>query len=212
MFWRKIGLTMLLGILFYGGCRHPQPPPPPPPPTPLNLIVLLPNEDGTTGSLVVTNAGGSQQLTEAYSGLKVERADIAPSAPMRVDPNEVRRLFQSTFTAIPTPEVRFTLYFPEAKTVLTPESESLLPRIFQAYQERRSTDVSIIGHTDTVGSSAANFQLGLARAEQVKEMLQRYGVKGDHISAESHGKADLLVPTPDNVAEPRNRRVEVIVR
>jgi outer membrane protein OmpA-like peptidoglycan-associated protein len=178
----------------------------------VNLIVLLPNEEGTTGSLVVTNAGGSQQLTEAYTGVKVERADAAPSAPMRVDPDEVHRLFHDTLATIPSPEVRFTLYFPEAKTVLTPESESLLPRIFQAYQERHSTDVSIIGHTDTIGSSAANFQLGLARAEQVKEILERYGVKGDHILVESHGKADLLVPTPDNVAEPRNRRVEVIVR
>jgi outer membrane protein OmpA-like peptidoglycan-associated protein len=28
----------------------------------------------------------------------------------------------------------------------------------------------------------------------------------------SHGEANLLVPTADNVSEPRNRRVEVTVR
>jgi hypothetical protein len=28
----------------------------------------------------------------------------------------------------------------------------------------------------------------------------------------SHGEGELLVPTPDNVFEPKNRRVEVTVR
>ena len=32
------------------------------------------------------------------------------------------------------------------------------------------------------------------------------------IEATTHGEADLLVKTPDNTPEPRNRRVEITVR
>ena len=34
----------------------------------------------------------------------------------------------------------------------------------------------------------------------------------DLIEVRSHGETELLVPTPDNTDEPRNRRVEVKVR
>jgi outer membrane protein OmpA-like peptidoglycan-associated protein len=129
-----------------------------------------------------------------------------------MDPSEIQRLFQSTLSFIPTPEVRFNLYFLLGGTDLTAESVAILPRIFQAYKERRSTDVSIIGHTDTTGDSKSNYRLGLARAEQIRKMIEALGVDGSHIFTESHGEYDLLVPTPANVEEPRNRRVEVIVR
>ncbi len=176
------------------------------------LIVLLPNEDETSGSIVVTNAGGSQQLTEANTALKVERADAAPSKPFPMDPAEVQRLFQSTLSISPTPGVRFNLYFPTGGTDLTAESGAILPRIFQAYKQRRSTDVAVIGHTDTTGDNESNFRLGLARAAQIRKMLEALGVNGSHIFTESHGERDLLVPTKDNVSERRNRCVEVIVR
>jgi len=43
-------------------------------------------------------------------------------------------------------------------------------------------------------------------------MLIEVGLDASLIETTSHGEADLLVPTADNVAEPRNRRVEITVR
>jgi outer membrane protein OmpA-like peptidoglycan-associated protein len=210
--WKLMRASMLAGALLAVGCRAPAPAPPPPPAL-QNLIVLLPNEDGNANSsIVVTNAGGSQQLTEANTALKVERADTAPSKPFKMDPSEIQSLFQSTLSFIPTAEARFNLYFLLGGTELTPESAAVLPRIVEACKDRHSTDVAIIGHTDTTGDSKANLRLGQARAEQVAKMIQALGVDGASIFAESHGANDLLVPTKENVAEPRNRRVEVIVR
>jgi len=34
----------------------------------------------------------------------------------------------------------------------------------------------------------------------------------DAVVVESHGKRNLLVPTPDETPEPRNRRVEITIR
>ena len=54
--------------------------------------------------------------------------------------------------------------------------------------------------------------LSLSRALAVKEMLVRQGVASNTIQTTSHGKENPLIATADNVFEPRNRRVEVVVR
>jgi outer membrane protein OmpA-like peptidoglycan-associated protein len=70
----------------------------------------------------------------------------------------------------------------------------------------------VIGHTDSVGTLAYNDRLSLARAERVREMLVAMGIPAARIQAAGRGKRELLVPTDDNVAEARNRRVEINVR
>ena len=70
----------------------------------------------------------------------------------------------------------------------------------------------VVGHTDAVGSSTFNDELARKRADAVKAMLIRRGVPADDIVAVGRGKRELLVPTPDGIAEPRNRRVEIVVR
>jgi outer membrane protein OmpA-like peptidoglycan-associated protein len=73
-------------------------------------------------------------------------------------------------------------------------------------------DVLVVGHTDAVGSDQFNDALGQQRAETVRIALMRLGVPADDIHAISRGKRALAVPTADGVAEPRNRRVVIIVR
>ncbi len=205
-----LAIALVPAVLLAGGCAHRRIAAPPPP---SNVIILLPNDDGSSsGSLTVSNTAGTQQLTQAYSAVKVSRVDAAPSTPAPMDPGEVQRLFGQTLALMPQPEARFTLYFDSGGTVLTAESAAELPQIIEAYRQRRSTDVTIIGHADTVGDSESNYRLGLQRAEQIRQEIQARGVDGAHIFTESHGEKDPLVPTRDGIDEPRNRRVEVIVR
>jgi outer membrane protein OmpA-like peptidoglycan-associated protein len=70
----------------------------------------------------------------------------------------------------------------------------------------------VIGHTDAVGSNPFNDALSQQRAETVRAELIRRGVAPESIQASGRGKRDLLIPTPDGIAEPRNRRVEIFVR
>ncbi len=70
----------------------------------------------------------------------------------------------------------------------------------------------VIGHTDTVGTMSYNDQLSLARAERMREMLIELGIAPERIQARGRGKRELLIATPDDVREPRNRRVEINVR
>jgi outer membrane protein OmpA-like peptidoglycan-associated protein len=73
-------------------------------------------------------------------------------------------------------------------------------------------EVTVIGHTDTTGSRASNYQLGLERAQAVRALLLEAGLDDSLIEVSSHGEADLLHSTPDNTSEPRNRRVEITIR
>ena len=67
------------------------------------------------------------------------------------------------------------------------------------------------GHTDTVGPGAMNQDLSERRAAAVRDFLvQRHGLAAGRIEAAGLGEQQLLVPTPDEVPEPRNRRVQVI--
>ncbi len=57
--------------------------------------------------------------------------------------------------------------------------------------------------------------MGLLRAQRVADLLRARGVERLGIlelQVRSHGERDLLVTTPDATAEPRNRRVEVLLR
>jgi outer membrane protein OmpA-like peptidoglycan-associated protein len=79
-------------------------------------------------------------------------------------------------------------------------------------KQRPSPDVIIIGHTDTTGTAVSNSALGMKRAVAIRNRLVEAGLDPSFVEATSHGEADLLVQTADNVAEPRNRRVEITVR
>lgn len=205
----------LLLVMACGPKRVPtaQAPPPPPPPAPKqNLIVLLPEADGRVGRIVVSNKAGSQEVSQAYAAVRVERADIAPEPPVVLDRAQVDRLFGETLKSLPAAEASFLLYFELATDEVTAESKKLFAEVLKAIRERSSTDVNVIGHTDTSGDSRSNYKLGLQRAERVAATLRAMGVDPAIVSVDSHGEGDLLVKTADGVAEPRNRRVEVVVR
>ena len=201
-------------LLFASGCalRQAQAPPPAGPQPKQNLVVLLPDREGKPSGIAVTNSAGAQTVTQPYQAVRVERSGAAPSPPFAMDEAEVRRVFGSVLDALPAPEVVFTLYFGEGSDVLVPEDQAQLPAILNAIRERRSTAISLIGHTDTTADPKFNYQLGLRRAQGVSAILRARGVDSSALFVASHGDSDLAVKTASGVAERRNRRVEVVVR
>jgi outer membrane protein OmpA-like peptidoglycan-associated protein len=171
-----------------------------------NIFALLPDPEGKNSRIVVTNTGGMQEIGQTNQAMRVERADVAPTAPFTIDQPTMRRLFGAALDAMPDAEIHFVLYFDEASDALNAASIAMMPAILRAVQERRSTDIIVTGHTDTTGSTAANYELGLRRAERSAAALRAQGV-----DAGSLFEVDPLVKTPRGVAEQRNRRVEVIV-
>jgi len=212
--WLRIGGPALM--LLAAGCARKQAPapaaPPPPPPAPQSLFVLLPDPEGKPGGIAVTNTAGTQSLAQPYQAVRVERSDTAPAPPFTMDQAEVRRVFGPALDVLPAAEVQFVLYFIEARDELTAASAAQLPAIFKVVRDRRSTAVSVTGHTDTTGDARSNYELGLKRAQRVAGMLIAQGLDSSQVFVASHGETDQAVKTARGVAEQRNRRVEVIVR
>jgi outer membrane protein OmpA-like peptidoglycan-associated protein len=177
-----------------------------------NLFVLMPDPDGKTGQIAVTNQGGTQIVVKPGDVTEVKDATTTPAPPRPMDEKEIARLFGAALSAQPALPVTYILNFKTGSADLTEESVKMIPEVFAAISERKSFDISVVGHSDTVGAKQKNYEISLNRAQRVKELLVSMGVDPRAISIESHGEDNPLIKTPDEVAEPRNRRVEVTVR
>ena len=104
----------------------------------------------------------------------------------------------------------FEILFDFDKATIKPEYEQLIKQLASATQESKNIKVSVIGHTDTMGTNDYNYALGGRRADAVQKMLIKYGIPASQIVAVSAGEEDLAVQTGDGVANAANRRVQVI--
>ena len=172
------------------------------------LFAVLPARDGHIGAIVVKGEQ-SMLVDSAYGAVRISGGRQSEA---RLDEAQVREIFGSTLDALPGTPASFTLYFLEGKDELTDESKAQLDAVFAELKRRPLPDIVVIGHTDTVGALEYNDNLSRARAERMREMLIELGLPAERIQAAGRGKRELLVPTEDNVSEPRNRRVEINVR
>jgi len=195
----KLFLVFLLAAWLGSLLRAPEKAP--------ELFAVLPARDGHVGAIVVK---GEQTvvINSAYGAVRIEGGRQSET---RVDEAKIREEFASTLDALPGTPASFTLYFLEGKDELTDESKAQLENVFAELKRRPLPDIVVIGHTDSVGSLEFNDQLSRARADRMREMLIQMGLPADRIQAAGRGKREPLVPTDDNVSEPRNRRVEINV-
>jgi len=172
-------------------------------------VVLLPEKDGKPTAVVVKENDRETVLDTPYAAV---RQTPFGARPFMSTPEEVATKFGAALASQPQRAVSFTLYFVEGKDEFTDESKRVVESIFSEIAKRPVPDVIVIGHTDAVGSDQINDALARQRAEAVRAELIRRGVAPENIQASGRGKREPLVPTPDGVAEPRNRRVEIFVR
>lgn len=172
-------------------------------------VVLLPEKDGRPTAVTVKQGDKEIVLDQPYAAAKATL--IGPRA-FSSSPQEVESQFGSALAAQPSRPSVFTLYFVEGKDEFTADSQLIVDTILSEVARRPVPDVLVVGHTDAVGSDQFNDALGLQRAEAVRAALIRLGVPAADIQAISRGKRALAVPTAAGVAEPRNRRVEILVR
>jgi outer membrane protein OmpA-like peptidoglycan-associated protein len=106
----------------------------------------------------------------------------------------------------------WVVYFDFDKTLLSSQSLETIADA-AAYAATSSQSLVVVeGHTDTAGSSDYNDGLAADRAEVVAGSLRDDGVPKNDVAVSSFGQELPAVATPDGVAEPLNRRVEIQVR
>lgn len=114
---------------------------------------------------------------------------------------------------IPHEEVNFA----SGKWDVLPDEASKLDASLKQVQDAASKvgqyvplKLFIAGHTDTVGANASNRALSLNRAKAIGAYFRKKGVRIP-IYFEGFGEEALLVSTPDETDEAKNRRAEYIL-
>jgi outer membrane protein OmpA-like peptidoglycan-associated protein len=205
----RVLLVALAAGLLFGACATPPPPPPPPPETIKGTVILLPEKDGRPTAVTVQRGDKQLVLDQPYAAAKAGTQALDAYQSSQQD---VEKEFGAALAAQPAGAQSFVLYFVEGKDDFTDESKRLVEQMLAEVARRPVPDVLVVGHTDAVGTDQVNDALGQRRAETVRNALIARGIAAGDIRAISRGKRALAVPTPDGVAEPRNRRVEIIVR
>ena len=173
-------------------------------------VVLLRGEDGQVGSVAVEGKEHTEILDAPLTSVVIDtRGQVKRRV---VDEAQVQEMFARALAAQPPKPISFTLYFVHDSTDIVPTSQPLLEALFTEVARRQAVEVQITGHTDRVGTVAYNDRLSLNRAEAVRDMLIKRGLRASFIRAVGRGEREPLIPTPDEQPEPRNRRVEIIVR
>jgi outer membrane protein OmpA-like peptidoglycan-associated protein len=114
--------------------------------------------------------------------------------------------------SIPHEEVNFKTDSSHIDDSEKPKLEASFAKISEALASHPQLRVSLFvaGHTDTVGDAYYNFRLSRMRAQAIAQWFRQRGVKIP-IAFEGFGESALLVKTPDEVDEPRNRRADYIL-
>ena len=184
------------------------------PPNTRELVVLVPDQGGTTGAVVVTKpvfwGTSSVLLDKPYTATLLEKGDAVP--PPAVESEQVGKLFTYAIAAQPERPISFQLYFLEDSDEYTVASKDAFEKVFVEIARRKVAEVAVIGHTDRVGPLEYNDTLSLRRAERVRKDFVARGIPTSAIDVAGRGEREPVVPTADEVSEPRNRRVEINIR
>ena len=112
----------------------------------------------------------------------------------------------------PLPMKYWMVFFDTNSTALSQQANSTVSEAATVAKSMPSSKVMVTGFTDTDGSPGYNKALSVRRATAVKTALERVGVAPGAIAVSGDGETGLLVPTADQVKNPNNRRVKIVVQ
>jgi len=104
------------------------------------------------------------------------------------------------------------VFFETNSTTLGPQDSQTVSNAAAVAKSTPSAKLTVTGFTDTEGSPAYNQQLSMRRANAVKSALVSNGVVPQAITVTGSGETGLLVETPDQTRNEKNRRVQITIQ
>jgi outer membrane protein OmpA-like peptidoglycan-associated protein len=128
---------------------------------------------------------------------------------------QVKALFGGALAAEPTQWFRFdsfTLYCQRDSVELTADSQEKVPVVIEHLENLSPLEIYVVGHADRVGTGEYNTYLSRKRAMFVQRLLVSSGIRSKIIAISCLGESKPQIDTEDEVAEPMNRRVEIVTK
>jgi outer membrane protein OmpA-like peptidoglycan-associated protein len=101
------------------------------------------------------------------------------------------------------------LFFDSNQAVLKPRSRTELDRLVEFLRQDANLRVEVAGHTDNVGTPAANLSLSQRRAQAVFDYLIKHGVPATRLRAKGYGETKPLAANDTETHRAQNRRIEL---
>jgi OOP family OmpA-OmpF porin len=102
-------------------------------------------------------------------------------------------------------------FFDFGRATLRPEAKARLDELTEKLQGINVEVIIAVGHTDSIGSAAANMTLSVKRAESVKAYLVSRGIAPNRVYTEGKGKERPVADNKTPEGRAKNRRVEIEV-
>jgi OOP family OmpA-OmpF porin len=103
------------------------------------------------------------------------------------------------------------LVFEINKDIIKPESFPFLDELADVLSKAKDWKLSIVGHTDNVGSDKLNLDLSKRRANAVKNYLVAKGILDASITTDGKGESMPIASNDTPDGRSRNRRVEFTI-
>jgi outer membrane protein OmpA-like peptidoglycan-associated protein len=174
-------------------------------------VVLLPDEDGNVGAILVSTASGTERVDKAFTSTTIDSTHKSPSEGTFVGEPSLTARYADLIQAQPQKPMSFILYFDLGSIQLTAESKAMLPEVLRTAKARKPTEISVFGYADATGTEKRNDKLSQDRAEAIAQALRKFDPNIGPIEVQYFGARQPLVPTAQNVPEVRNRRAEIMI-
>ena len=97
------------------------------------------------------------------------------------------------------------------KSTLKPEAKTQLNKFAAEMADMSETNINVYGHTDNVGTAAANKKVSDKRANTVAEYLNKQGIDKDRLTAEGLSYDFPVASNDTEAGRAQNRRVEIYI-
>ncbi len=174
-------------------------------------VVLLPEEDSTVGALSISTASGTQRLNQAFSYASVNGNNAEPSQARTLGRATVENAYGDLLKATAQAPRIFVLHFLLDKSELTEESKAMVPAMLRAVRARQPARITVFGHADATGSREGNLALSAERAGTAAALLRKNDPSLKDIDVQFFGDTQPLTPSDGRAADPKSRRVEILV-
>ncbi len=198
--FRPISCVALAALAFLSACSS----------TP-DKITLLPDPDGTVGTVVVHNGKQTQVIDKAYTRVDVTQGGAIEQT--TDSQSAVQARYGPLLAAQPPRPMTFTINFLfDSATQLAPESTATVDKLKAVLVSWPAPHLTVVGHTDLAGSQDFNDKLSLQRAQTVARFLVKEGIPAAQIETAGRGKREPVMHTADGVPNQMNRRVVITIQ
>ena len=160
-------------------------------------VVKITRHGAEVWAEVITRPGGPQ-----YDLNIIEREEMAQVITADAMANAIDR---DGFVAL-------DIQFATGKAEVLPESKPTVEQIVTLMKKRSNLHVGVEGHTDNIGTPAANKALSQARAKAVADLIVTAGINANRLEAAGYGQERPIADNRLADGRAKNRRVEIVKR